>query len=421
MASKTGFSVSSGAQLNAAPQGIDVGVANAPAYRISSGCQWWDGHRRRLLPQWRVTGVQSERRRMAARDGLLAIMFLAVPATANAQPVSGLYIGAGAGVNLLQDISADGGILGVARVQSQAGPAAVLSLGWGFGNGLRAEVEGSFRSNKFIDTIDEGTFDSAAGSERKFGAMVNVLYDFNGIVPWLTPYVGVGVGYQAAFQQNVSSSNTAIGSVNLANSTRGSFAYQAIVGAAFPLPAIAPGLAATLEYRFMGLAGGRSYNAAINVAGAPPTGAVIIRNDYNHAFLVGLRYNFGVTSVVTAAPAAAPAPAVTPARSYLVFFDWDKATLTDRARQIIAEASANSTKVQYTRIEVNGYTDTSGTPQYNQGLSVRRAQAVAAELVKDGVPQAAISIQGFGETHLLVPTGPGVRELQNRRVEIIVR
>ncbi len=116
-----------------------------------------------------------------------------------------------------------------------------------------------------------------------------------------------------------------------------------------------------------------------------------------------------------------PAPAPAPARSYLVFFDWDKATLTPRAQQIIGEAAANSTKVKYTQIQVDGYTDTSGTPQYNQGLSMRRAQAVAAELVKDGVPKGAIAIQGFGETHLLVPTGPGVREPQNRRVEIIIR
>ncbi len=120
------------------------------------------------------------------------------------------------------------------------------------------------------------------------------------------------------------------------------------------------------------------------------------------------------------APMAAPAPAIAPARSYLVFFDWDKATLTERARQIVKEAADNSTRVHYTQIEVNGYTDTSGTPQYNQGLSIRRAQAVAAELVKDGVPKGAIAIQGFGETHLLVPTGPGVREPQNRRVEIII-
>ena len=104
-----------------------------------------------------------------------------------------------------------------------------------------------------------------------------------------------------------------------------------------------------------------------------------------------------------------------------MFFDWDKANLTDRARQIVSEAAANSTKVQYTRLEVNGYTDTSGTPKYNQGLSIRRAQSVAAELVKDGVPKSAIAIQGFGETHLLVPTGQGVREPQNRRVEIIIK
>jgi outer membrane protein OmpA-like peptidoglycan-associated protein len=124
---------------------------------------------------------------------------------------------------------------------------------------------------------------------------------------------------------------------------------------------------------------------------------------------------------VPVAPAAQAVPAPAPARSYLVFFDWDKATLTDRARQIIKDAADNSTRVQYTRLEVNGYTDTSGTHQYNQGLSLRRARAVQAELVRDGVPQNAITIQGFGDTQLLVPTGPGVREPQNRRVEIIIR
>ena len=58
-----------------------------------------------------------------------------------------------------------------------------------------------------------------------------------------------------------------------------------------------------------------------------------------------------------------------------------------------------------TRIDVNGYTDTSGTAQYNMGLSVRRATTVKAELIHDGVPAAAIAIQGFGAAHLLVPHG----------------
>ena len=133
----------------------------------------------------------------------------------------------------------------------------------------------------------------------------------------------------------------------------------------------------------------------------------------------GVRLSFGHPPPPPPAPAAMPAPVA--ARSYLVFFDWDNATLTDRARQIIRDAANNSTHVQYTRIEVNGYTDTSGTPKYNQGLSVRRAEAVAAELVRDGIQRNVITIQGFGETHPLVPTGPGVREPQNRRVEIVMQ
>jgi hypothetical protein len=62
---------------------------------------------------------------------------------------------------------------------------------------------------------------------------------------------------------------------------------------------------------------------------------------------------------------------------------------------------------------------------FNNNISmpsqIRPAQAAAAELVKESVPRNVIAIQGFGETHLLVPTGPGVREPQNRRVEIIIR
>jgi OOP family OmpA-OmpF porin len=121
-------------------------------------------------------------------------------------------------------------------------------------------------------------------------------------------------------------------------------------------------------------------------------------------------------------PAATPtvAPAPPPPSTYTVFFDWNISTLSTRAQQIVGEAAANSTKIQHTQIAVNGYTDTSGTARYNEGLSMRRAQAVAAELVKDGVPQTALVIKGFGETHLLVPTGQGVREPQNRRVEIII-
>ena len=91
------------------------------------------------------------------------------------------------------------------------------------------------------------------------------------------------------------------------------------------------------------------------------------------------------------------------------------------ARQIIAEAAQATTRVQVTRIEVAGHADTSGTPRYNQGLSQRRAQNVASELVRLGVPREAITVQAFGESRPLVATGDGVREPQNRRVEIVLR
>ena len=88
----------------------------------------------------------------------------------------------------------------------------------------------------------------------------------------------------------------------------------------------------------------------------------------------------------------------------------DKYNLTPRAVDIISQAAADSKTAQTTTIDVNGYTDTSGTSDCNMGLSWRRAKAVATQLVADGVPASEIQTQGFGETHLLVPTGPGVRE-----------
>jgi len=136
-------------------------------------------------------------------------------------------------------------------------------------------------------------------------------------------------------------------------------------------------------------------------------------------------YNFGTPPAVLPPPPepAPPAPAapVAPVRTYLVFFDWDRADLTSRAREIVSAAAQASTHVQTTRIEVDGYTDLSGTVGYNQKLSVRRAQSVEKELIRDGVPASEIAIHGYGESNPLVPTAPGVREPQNRRVEIILK
>jgi len=358
-------------------------------------------------------------------SAVAAAAIASVPGLAIAQPLNGLYVGVGAGANLLQHehfVDATG-TASNASLASRIGFAGVVSLGFALPNGLRFEIEGDYRNNRFSQGRDLGFPAAAGGNEVKYGPMFNVLYDLSNIVPnpYFAPYVGVGVGYQWAHLSNFHVYGQGTGFPQItSDDTRGAIAYQAIIGGAAPIASV-PGLALTAEYRFLGV-GSRNYDVGTSVApGVPQTfGRVKLGNDFNHAIMLGVRYNFGQSPPPPApAPVATPAPA--PARSYLVFFDWDKATLTDRARQIIKEASDNSTRVQYTRIEVNGYTDTSGTPRYNQGLSVRRADAVAGELVRNGVPRESISVTGFGDTHLLVSTGPGVREPQNRRVEIVIR
>lgn len=360
---------------------------------------------------------------MSFRYALLAAGIAALPFSASAQQVHGVYIGGSLGLNIMQDqsITKLPGTPAQGHLENNVGPGVVISLGYGFGNGIRAELEGSYRVNSISGANGFGPNSTGSGTEQKYGVMGNLFYDFAGLVPHVTPYVGAGLGYIWANERGVRAS-AANGALAIASDgTTGSFAYQAMVGVAYPIQAV-PGLAVTGEYRFMGMAGNRTYHAATTSIAGPAIGDATMTDNYNHSLLIGLRYTFGQTPPPPPpAPVAAPAPAVAPTRTYLVFFDWDSAALQGRARQVIATAAANAGRIKVTRIEVNGYTDSSGRREYNQRLSLRRADAVAAELVSKGVARSEISITGYGQTHQLVPTGPGVREPQNRRVEIILR
>ena len=352
---------------------------------------------------------------MKLRSALMASAMMALPlAAANAQAINGLYLSGGAGINHLQrETFQPSPGLPAGNMRANIGPAVVMALGWGFGNGLRAEVEASYRQNfGFNNPQGYGAPGNGGGQEQKVGGMANVLYDFTfGMVPMLAPYVGVGVGYQHVIEQNIHATFNNGASFASNNSGKGSFAYQGIVGTVLPI-ATAPGLGVTAEYRFMGLAGNRVYGATVNGR----RGTVTSTNDYNHSFLVGFRYAFNQAPLRAAEPIADLG-----AKTFLVFFDHNKYDLTSQARGIVQSAAAYSTRTQYTRIDVDGNADTSGSPGYNIGLSQRRAEAVQAELIRDGVPANAIAVHAFGDTKLLVPTGPGVREPQNRRVEIVYR
>ena len=118
-------------------------------------------------------------------------------------------------------------------------------------------------------------------------------------------------------------------------------------------------------------------------------------------------------------PPPPPPPAAAP-QSFMVFFDWDRSNLSQQAVQVIGQAAAAFKSRGAARLVATGHTDTSGPENYNMALSLRRANAVKNELVRQGVPADAVSVVGRGEQGLLVPTADGVREPQNRRVEIAV-
>lgn len=106
------------------------------------------------------------------------------------------------------------------------------------------------------------------------------------------------------------------------------------------------------------------------------------------------------------------------ASSFLLFFDWDRAGMPPEAKAIVADAAAAIQSSGVQKVTVTGFTDTSGNATYNMRLSQQRAEAVKAELVRNGVPAGIVTTEGRGEELLIVPTGPNVREPQNRRVRI---
>ncbi|RAI55947.1 OmpA family protein [Roseicella frigidaeris] len=363
---------------------------------------------------------------MTLRKALLAATVLALPAVAQAQPVSGLYVGAGVGANWKFDSEGNYSrsristlavptttVAGQGRINAEVGWAAVGSLGWGFGNGLRVEAEGNYRTNDIRRFKVTGSPSIPGGGYYdSFGPMVNVLYDFHIGGP-IVPYVGVGAGYV----WNEVRKGNRFGFAG--TQTEGAFAYQGILGLAYDMSPMVPGLAFTLEGRYLGSQAPK-FDDSIRVSPTVSQHTTWKPDNNNASVLLGVRYAFNAAPPPPPVVApAAPPPAV--ARTYLVFFDWDKATLTERARQIIAEAAGASRRVQTTRIEVAGHADRSGSAAYNQRLSQRRADAVAAELVRQGVSRSEIAVSAYGETRPLVPTADGVREPQNRRVEIVLK
>jgi outer membrane protein OmpA-like peptidoglycan-associated protein len=267
----------------------------------------------------------------------------------------------------------------------------------------RIEEEFSFRQNG-VSRVGVGPFNVATtGNRNTYAIMTNAIYDFN--IGWaVTPHVGAGVG-AVILRDGVG----VRGFGTVARSTQTEFGYQGIAGIRYN---INPSLAFDLDYRYLG-------TTDPTFRTTPAAGSLPYRSEHqSHSVVASLSVKFGAPPAV-APPPAPPAPPPVARKVFLVFFDWDKDTITPEGMQIVQQAAAAFRAGAPVTIQVTGYTDRSGSPGYNQRLSERRANNVANALVRLGVPRQQMAVSGRGENDNRVPTADGVREPQNRRVEIV--
>jgi OmpA-OmpF porin, OOP family len=312
---------------------------------------------------------------------LAAAAMVALPVMAQAQTAApGFYIGAEGGLNWLLNTT-----IGNTTVTPQTGWAAGGVIGYDF-VGPRVEVEGMYRQNQTY----AGGFNGLAINNQisQLNFMANLLYDF-APASTITPYVGAGAGI--AFVD----SNSSLGSTQ--------FAYQGIIGLGWNIDS---NFRINLDGRYYG-----TTNPSVNVNGFSSTWS-----NNNFSVMLGLIVKFGAPAAVVP-----PQPPIVTPPSFMVFFDWDRSNLSAQALQTIKQAAAAYKAKGNARITATGHTDTSGPENYNMALSLRRANAVKDALVREGVPATAIAVVGRGEQGLLVPTPDGVREPQNRRVEIVLQ
>jgi OmpA-OmpF porin, OOP family len=309
---------------------------------------------------------------------------------------------------------------------------------------IRVEEEYSYRHNglssfqSFFSGIGANV---TSGNRTTHSIMTNFIYDFT--IGWpVSPHIGFGVGAVDNVDSVSLNTTTIPGPGTLFFKTPGggvfpatlpatvggtflkghtwNFGYQAIAGIRYD---INPLLAFDVDYRYQASTDPTFTNKGVfplpNSPGLLAPGLVKYKSGYSTQNIVAsLTMRFGAPPPPP--PPLPPAPPPPPTHQvYLVFFDWDKYNITPEGMRIIQLAAEHYRVGGRVQIQVTGYTDTSGSPGYNQRLSERRANAVAAALEQLGVPRTDMLVAGRGENDLRVPTPPGVREPQNRRVEIV--
>jgi outer membrane protein OmpA-like peptidoglycan-associated protein/opacity protein-like surface antigen len=403
--------------------------------------------------------------RKLAIAAALSTTVLAGPALARD---GAIYVGGDFGPMLIEDMDVNftpgttAGSTGSSQIDFDEGFDGSGFVGYDFG-AFRIEAEIAYKNADLegLQTagvifpgagVGSGTF-RGDGEVSVLSGMVNGLLDF-GDDDGLSGFVGGGVGLARVDLSAGAFTNTAVAVDD--NDTR--FAWQVLAGVR---QALTPNIDIHLKYRFF------------NVDDLQLTGfggRAVGTDMRSHSLLGGITFNFGAPVIVddclapnfldangvctapvepvvcppgTTGPdasgqcAAIPEPevlytdcpdgtrvvqgqqcpvvAIPPA---IVFFDWDKDTLTDEARRILNGVSENYRRGGQTQVVLAGHADRSGSDAYNVGLSQRRANRVRDYLTTQGIPGGSMTTQAFGEERPRVETADGVREPDNRRVEI---
>ena len=337
--------------------------------------------------------------RKLALAAVLATSALATPALARD---NSWYVGIDSGVVVVedQDITFTPGNAGaasntVADVDYHKGWDGDANIGYDFG-GFRLEAEAAYKRAE-VDLTKSGF----GGSASALSFMVNGLLDF-GPDDGLQGFVGGGVGVSRGKLAN-----------DLVNDTDTGFAWQAIAGVRYPLTSH---IDVSLKYRFFNQDDIKLTPAFTTVGG--PAGSSVDTRLRTHSLLLGLAYNFGEPAAPPPPPPPPPPVAECSPGPYIVFFEWDKSDITPDAATILDNAVSAYSNCGSAQVMLAGYADRSGSASYNVGLSQRRADSVKAYVASKGIPDGVITTQAFGESNPRVETADGVRELQNRRVEI---
>ena len=333
--------------------------------------------------------------RSATLGACLALAAALQPVASQAQ----IYIGAEGGWTGLPDRTDD--ILNVTSVKARfdAGFNAGVRGGYEWGP-WRFEEEYSYRQNGARDLVGSNfIIKGVSGNRHTNSIMTNVLYDFTLGYP-ITPHVGFGVGAVDIFD-----GLKVPGIGQLFNNSSWQFGYQGIAGIRYNL---SPTFTLDLDYRYFAVT-----RPTFNI----PKTNLRYRTAYDtNNFVASLIYRFAPPPAP--APVEAPTPPPPAPQVFLVFFDWDRADVTPAGMEVVRLA-ANAYKAGGSvRLQVTGYTDLSGSAGYNQRLSERRANNVANALANLGVARSDMAVTGRGENDPRVLTPKGVREPQNRRVEI---